>query len=182
LAQQSGIFSNKWLDQRFDWVIYLEPKELEHYLVYPSSGLGPVTDVRMTYRVNPRLAANHVDSTLHYEDLWYHEGRPVGCRRFGKLNIQSGWQGAICISDADSGHQNTPAEANAIVRLILEINLLNCNVTAVLVPSSMVSPLCDAMGQFQFFRTDGSAPPGPSRLEVLVCSGLSDRNFMVYKP
>ena len=180
-AEQS-IYSTAWLDQRYDWVIHLTPETHKEYLNYTGSRLHPITNVKAYFRVTPRLAPGHVDKTAHYEDLWYHDATPIGCRRYSQLTISNGWQGAVCLDGNDSAMENTGALANAIVRLMLDAALRTGSTTVALVPPGMVQQISNELGRFNFARTDDDTLDTATGIRLLVSSGNpNDRVFLVYK-
>src|ERR1700679_3666790 len=72
------------LNQRYDWVITVNVKILKDYLNYPTSNLVPMTKLSVIYRQTARLNQNQNRNTdpVQFEDLWYHECRVIGCRRY----------------------------------------------------------------------------------------------------
>jgi len=182
-AEQPAIYSHRWLDQRYDWAIFLEPRLLKDYLKYDGSRLTPVTSVKISYRVNPRLAVGKVDSVIAYEDLWYHEHIPIGCHRYGKLGLKQSWQGSICVLTDSDGRWSSPALANAIVRLMLDVGLTDCITVFVFVPPSMITSICSDLGRFGFLPTTDTSLSTESVVHLVVSSGdPNDRVFLIYKP
>lgn len=183
-AEQAPLYSDAWLDQRYDWVLYLELNTMKGYLNYPSSQLWPMVSVKVSYRVNPRLAAAGTpNKAVPYEELWYHEGRPIGCRRYTTLPIKKGWQGAVCISPTPDAAVQSPALANSIVRLLLDVSLINNVLTVVLVPPQTTSLISNDLGRFKFFPTKDNSLNGASLIHLFVSSGdPTDRLFLVYRP
>ncbi len=88
--QNLNYTSDSWIDARYDYTIYLKPKNLPNLLNYPTSGLHPITDVSVSYRVAPRFQPRSLQQ-VHYQDLWYHVSRPIGCVVFQnwKLNTKN---------------------------------------------------------------------------------------------
>ncbi|HEY9676800.1 MAG TPA: hypothetical protein V6C76_02275 [Drouetiella sp.] len=176
--------SDKWLDSRYDWVVYLTEKELANFLKYPTCSLYPVTKVEVSYRVAPRLQPKKNELT-HYEDLLYHVATPIGSRSFSKLSLSKGWQGAIVIRPASENAPttNTAALANAIVRLLLDVSLAKCSLTVVFAEPQIEQQVCDQLGQFRFFRTHDDSIDSPGTLRFVMSSGdIRDRTFVVYSP
>jgi hypothetical protein len=183
-AQESLIYgSDAWLDQRYDWVFYLNPKALPNYLNYPTSGLSPIVNMEVNYRIAPRLNQGNSNNQVHYEDLWYHDARAVGCRKYCKLPFKNEWQGAICVPATADATNHPGAIANAIIRLLLDVNLIKCTLVVVLAPPGQESVICDQLGQFKFFRTDDMSLDNSSSIHLLVSSGdIKDRTFLLYAP
>ncbi len=175
--------TNTWLDQRFDWVVHLKATPLHGYLNYPGSSLNPLKNVRVDYRLTPRLF-NQRDETMHFENLWYKDAVPIGChRRLAKLNLKAGWQGAIYIDDNQYANDSTPALTNAIVRTVLDVSLLGGVPVVVLAPPALVPKIASELGRYNFRTTnDDSLTPAPSVIQLMVSSDrVSDRIFLVYR-
>ena len=182
-AQNSRIYNDKWLDDRYDWVLYVESSKLENYLIYKPSQLAPLTDLKISYRVNPRLAQGKTRFKQPYENLWYHDATPVGCHRFcSSLPFQQGWQGAICVMN-ESDDVNIDALANAAVRLLLDVALKQGVTLWVLVPPDMVHIMSSALGRFGFSKSTEDMVTAPNGVFVIVSSGVeADRQFLRYHP
>lgn len=174
--------SDDWLDARYDWVIYLTPTRLEKYLSYPTSGIHPIDDVLVSYRVAPKFKTEILRQT-RYESLWYHGAQAIGRRQYAPLKLDPGWQGAIVIPDTADAYANPGALANAIIRLLLDVNLKKCSLTVVFASPSLGQQICDQIGQFRFLRTDDDSVASPGTLRFFVSSAdIRDRTFLVYKP
>jgi hypothetical protein len=181
--QKLNYTSDAWLDARYDWVAYLSPNTLSNYLNYPTSGLHPIVNVAVNYRVSPRFSKAEASKQVHYEDLWYHTAQPIGCRKFGKLAIGPGWQGAIVVPDTNDAASNPGAIANTIVRLLLDVNLAKCTLVLVFAPPQLEQQICDQLGQFNFFRTtDDSLGISNVAIGLCISSGdIRDRTFLVFQ-
>jgi hypothetical protein len=182
-AEQNLNFTDdSWINARYDWAIYLNPKSLPNFLNYPTSNLNPAVNVSVSYRVASRFHPRSLQQ-VHYEDLWYHGAQPIGCRMFSKLEIGPGWQGAIVIPPSSDANSNPGALANAIVRLLLDVNLKKCNLVVVFADPQVERQICDQLGQFKFFRTDDDSIASAGTLRFFVSSGdIRDRIFLVYEP
>lgn len=179
------MFSKEWNDLRFDWVITLDAQMLKNYFrTTGGSKLNEMAIIRSKYRINPRLAPGRVDKTTLYEYLWFHQHKPVGCRRVGTIKMDEGWQGMIYIPPSPDGHDYAPSQAAAIVRYLVEVASKGGILTVVLAPSDLVARICDELGHFSFYRTsDDEVGSGPSAVYLFVASGpKTDRTNMVFKP
>jgi hypothetical protein len=161
------------LNQRYDWVITVNVKILKDYLNYPTSNLAPMTKLSVVYRQTARLNQNQNRNTdpVQFEDLWYHECSVVGCRRYNPLGLTPGEQGAIRIIPSDDASQSSCAIANAVTRLLLDVGLLRCALTAVYVPIDAVDAVVADFAKFNFV----SQTPSPeksirSSMLLFICS------------
>lgn len=182
-AEQSFSFvDDNWISSRYDWAIYLYPKSLPNFLNYPTSGLSPGLNLIVNYKVAARFHPRSLEQ-IHYEDLWYHGATPIGCRMISKLEIGPGWQGAIVVPPSEEANRSAGAIANAIARLLLDVNLKKCTLVVVFAEPQLERQICDQLGLFRFHRTDDDALESPGTLRFFVSSGdIKDRTFMVYSP
>ncbi|HEY9718193.1 MAG TPA: hypothetical protein V6C69_12025, partial [Trichormus sp.] len=84
-ANDPPIYTQKWLDDRYDWVLFVDLSTLKNYLQYPGTNVGPILDAKISYHVNPRLAPNHENTVLRYEELWFNRAQAVGLKRYRPL-------------------------------------------------------------------------------------------------
>lgn len=143
--------------KRCDWVVLVRATKLPNYLNYPGSQLYPITEVRCSYL---KWANNAALGPIHYQDLWYHSGLPVGVHRYTKLPIDKFDMGMIYVQPSpDISDADTRALADAIIRMQLDLSLNNYIVTAVLVPDQMCQQLVSDFGSIGFHkRTSLSGP------------------------
>lgn len=138
--------------ERSDWVMVLSVTRLPDYLKYPGSKLCPITQVRVSY-------VNCLDKTpappALYEDLWYHDGKPVGCKRYSLITIkQFDRRGTIYLRPGKDASANTAAVANAIVRLSVDLNVHDVSAAAVIVPEEVHRQLVSDFSACGFFKRE----------------------------
>jgi hypothetical protein len=136
--------------ERSDWVMVLDVTQKPNYLKYPGSKLCPITQVRVSYLdCLGKLPARAV----LYEDLWYHDGQPIGCRRYSQMTIkQFDRRGTIFLKPGKDASANTPAVANAIVRLTVDLNVHDVSAAAVIVPEEVHRQLISDFSALSFFK------------------------------
>ncbi|MFN8553636.1 MAG: hypothetical protein U0103_19360 [Candidatus Obscuribacterales bacterium] len=131
------------------------------------------------YRVAARFNPKSLEQ-MHYEDLWYHGATPIGCRMFSKLEIGPGWQGAI-VAHHRMMQTRVGAIANAIARLLLDVNLKKCTLVVVFAEPQLERQICDQLSLFKFYKTNDDALESPGTLRFFLSSGdIKDRTFLVY--
>ena len=133
-----------------DWVLYVDANNVVHY----HTGFSySVINVRFTYRITPRLNnKDRVDlSPQVYEDFWYHEGAPLGLRRYRPFSIEKNKMGLILVRRSDDLPDQTRSVTNAIVRLTLELDLKELVVNEVVVPREIYQQVASDLGQYSFF-------------------------------
>ncbi|MBS1955385.1 MAG: hypothetical protein JST89_14465 [Cyanobacteria bacterium SZAS-4] len=144
-------FSDEVMNQRYDWVITADTSGMKNFLNYPGSGLHPVSKVKVSYRLTPRFGRERSSETVTYEELWYHECRPIGCRKMHQLGLEAGEQGVIYFRPARDVGDSHCAVANAMVRLILDAGLRRAMVGGVYIPAEIFDQVKSDLGQFNFF-------------------------------
>ncbi len=157
LADSSGPgdvddFSDEIMNQRFDWVITADTTSMKNFLKYQGSELHPLSKVKVTYRLTSRFGRQRASfDPVWYEDLWYHECKPVGCRKAHTLGVESGQQGVIHFRQTKDIAENHCAVANATVRLLLDTGLKSAMLSSVIVPVEIFDLVKGDLGQFNFF-------------------------------
>lgn len=149
-VDDADAYNDTYMALRYDYVVNIQSSELNNFLKYDGSKLFPVTKLAISYKYAPRNQEDKVAAPQHYEDLWYSQAAPVGCRRYAPLNISPGSKGAIFLSNTNSN--NPFAAANAAIRIILDSNLLRSNCSVVIVPREMFEAVSSAFGTFGFYR------------------------------
>jgi hypothetical protein len=157
--EQFDISNDGEMDRRFDWTITVKTSIDNAALNYPTSTLKPMSKLSADYRLTPRLSPDGTARPTRYEDLYYHEGKPIGCRLFNRLNIPANYQGAIRIVPSKDASESTAAIANAISRLCLDIGVRKAVLTVVFIPADIFSDVKDSLTQFNFYPTQGGPIP-----------------------
>jgi hypothetical protein len=145
--------TDDYLDRLNEWILYIDASNLKDCVDYRGSTLNPMTNVHVVFRLIPKPFRPTVDPTPHpYEDLWYHNGTPIGCRRHRQLGAGRNALGVIVVRDSGEVAEHTAAIANAIARLMVELyeNELPC--TAVIVPISIYNQLGDDLANCRFYK------------------------------
>lgn len=135
--------------ERSDWVIVLDATSLPNYLRYPGSRLCPITQVHVSYL---NCLGKSLARTVLYEDLWYRDGQPIGCRRYSLLNMGKFDRRGTIFVRPSAAIANTSALANAIVRLSVDLNAHDVAAAAVIVPEEMHKQLLSDFGTFGFYK------------------------------
>jgi hypothetical protein len=161
------------LSKRYDWVITINVKILKDYLNYPASNLTPMTKLSIVYKQTARLNQNQNRNTdpVQFEDLWYHDCSAIGCRRYAELGLTPGEQGAIRVVPSDDASRSSCAIANAVTRLLLDVGLLRCALSAVYVPIEAVDNVVSDFGKFNFVsQTPAPEKSVKSSMMLFLCS------------
>jgi hypothetical protein len=159
---------------RSDWVVLVRANKLPKYLNYSGSKLYPITAVRCSYM---KWTNGTAVGPIHYQDLWYHSGLPVGVHRYAKLPIDKFDMGIIYIqASQDNSDADTRSLADAIIRMELDLGLNNFVVKAVLVPEQMCQQLASDFGSIGFHQR--SSLSGPLASIHLVSNPISYDEYL----
>jgi hypothetical protein len=161
------------MDRRFDWLIDCKI-DSAIYLDYPGSKLKPVIKMSVTYRVNPRFGDNY-GKAVKYEELWFSQGKVIGCRRQHNLDIPETYQGAIRFFPTASAPFKASTISGAMAHLVLDTGLKNVVLNVVFLPIDVFYDVVNDMSSYNFHSGSSGAPAGPIRFQV--CSNplqLSD--------
>ncbi len=175
-------FSDDTMNKRYDWVIMADTTELKDFLKYPGSGLHPVSKVKVYYRLTPRFGRERGSyAPVAYEELWYHECRPIGCRKTHSLDIDSGQQGVLHFRPNKNFGNSHCAVANAIVRLMLDAGLKQAMVSCVYVPADIFDQVQSDLGQFNFFPYELKPETGiRSTMHIVLLSQPTGRESSLF--
>ncbi|MDZ4836605.1 MAG: hypothetical protein SGJ27_22740 [Candidatus Melainabacteria bacterium] len=143
-------FGERGLNIGNDWVIYVEAKNKKEFLNYKGSHLNPITNLRVIYRKTPRHSSDADITPRTYEDLWYHQGRALGSRRYCKLEIDETKRGIVIFRNSEDAVREPRAVANSIVKLTVELALKNVVCLGFVVPKEMYNDVILDLAHFGF--------------------------------
>lgn len=163
--------------ERSDWVMVVDAVQLPNYMKYPGSHLFPITQIRVNYL---NCLSDTPTRPIHYEDFWYHDGQPVGCRRYNLVDLnQLDRRGTIYVKAGKGTSANTAAVANVIVRLSVELNVHEASAAVVLVPEEVHRQLVSDFGSIGFFKR---AVQGGAQIAIrLVSNPRVFDEYLYYK-
>lgn len=140
------------LEEQYDWAMYMDVHDMKDMLKYQSSRLCPLTDVRVIYRplAHGVRAADYKKAQI-YEEFWYHDNMPIGLKRDQQLRIESNKFGIIFVQPRDGESDHTPAIANALVRILVDLWIHDIVVGYVVVPANRFNQMAGELGRFGFF-------------------------------
>jgi hypothetical protein len=159
-------FSEENLDANNDWIMYVKSNTLPNFLNYPGSALTPLTNVQAKCRITPEPGKPLSGTAPQlYEELWYHDGVPVGMRRFSNLPAIKHRLGTIMVDCTSNQPEEALALSNALVRLTVDLELLAADRSYVVVPRSIYEGVEDKLKRYKFLRRDGF---GADRRRVII--------------
>ncbi len=160
-AQSSEDSDDAWKD----WKVTISPSSLQHYLDYPGSSIHGITKVAINY------AQPDYSTSQSYEDLWYTQSKPIGCKRWQSLGITPGTAGVVQVINVNADQCGTVA--NAVLRMYVDLYLHKCMTKYIVVPHTRFNNIVASFRQQGFrppFVAPGSRFEEPSRISIEIMS------------
>lgn len=175
-------FDDSSLASRFDFIITVKTEILKDYMAYPGSTLKPITQCSITYKETGRLNKSKAGVVVKYEELWYHDCNAIGCRRYNLLKIEPGEQGIIRFLPSYDANRSACAIANVSTRLLLDIGLNHCALSAVSVPVGTISDVVGAFEKLNFLPFIPKPDTGVSAsMAIYICSEpFGEKRYLYY--
>jgi hypothetical protein len=158
-ADLKADLTDDYLKGEYDWAMFLNVQDVDHYLNYSGSKLHPLTKVRVYFNTYQRRSQSGSGSATAvtapaklYEELWYYQGKPVGLRRRNQLNIAPDSSGALVVGQSDGAPEHSLALANALVRLALELQFQHIVTSVVMVPQETYDAITADLGYYRFYN------------------------------
>lgn len=142
-----------YLGNEFKWSMVLYLPDVKDNLNYMGSTLHPLTKVSVSF--NEYLSAGNVQSKA-YEEFWYHKKAILGMRRHNQVRLAAGSEGAIILcprTEAESSDCSS-AIANALVRVILDVQFRGAVTTLVVVPDADYQSIVGALERYGFYSEE----------------------------
>jgi hypothetical protein len=162
------INSDYEMDRRYDWTMDVKVTNAKNYLNYAGSRLKPLVKLSISYRMNPRFSKAPT-KFIDYEELWYQEGRAVGCRRLHNLDIPGTYQGALRVVPSPDADEHSEAVSGAIPRLVLDLALRNCVISMLFVPKDIFYNTISGLSRYNFYQSTSGAA-GATSIHLLFVS------------
>jgi len=148
-SPEDGDALEKRLARMYDWTLLFEAHPMPKFMHYKESGLQPYVLVRSVWRASPRGGNPRLLPSGTFQDLWFHQGKAVGCRHYFHPEVELQQQGAFVVRKATDPEQLRPI-ANSLVRTLLECQTENIPAGNVIVPSDLYDSLEAELRQLQF--------------------------------
>jgi hypothetical protein len=115
-----------------DWILQaqtgISAKEFQH----ASFAMRPIVGVAVNY-----FRVNDETHKTAFEELWYHNGKPLGIARDHQLEMAPGQNVAVQVLESPTAYDpEHKAAANTIMRLVLNILIKHDKISYVKVPDS----------------------------------------------
>lgn len=171
-------FDAEKFEETADWMIRLSARDLKDYLKFKGSPFHPLVCVTVTSQV--RQGTGVWNQKRSYQTMWFHNGAPVGCRRFESLKLPKDSQGIIKIERSLEGPQNTKALINATLRLLPDIYLQQSVPLVVVVPHEMCQSTESDLSSFRFYKVKATTGDASALILHMVSSPAGYDRYFYY--
>lgn len=163
-------YSPRVVDSANDWILYIDVQKRKEFLNYRGSNLNPITSLKVTSRKTPRHTPGVEAVQRTYEELWYHQGRALGSRRYNKHEIQQQKQGIIFVRPSEDALSEPRAVAHAAIKLTIELILKDIIVLGVVIPRDMYKDVVADMAHFGFQAKEDTLKYGGRQTSIYLLS------------
>lgn len=139
-------------------------------------------DLRVDLRTYPRDRTLPLNTV--YEDLWYHDKKPIGLRRHNEIAVPAQSIGAIIVcqpNGTSDAEERTEEVTDAILRLIVDAQFRKAVTGLVLVPANEYESIASALSQYNFFPAGPRVQVGPVNLHLRAYPEGPDAFFYFQK-
>lgn len=165
----------------YDFVAILKTSRLDQLTNYRASRLKPLGQVAVSYKAHSRSNKDQVLASTPYEDLWYHDYTPIGCRRYRQMPPECTGFGAIRVLPSNDAAEFPGAIANAVIRLLIDMNVHGCACQNVIIPRDIFGSVFSAFSHFGFYEvTSRPETVIPGRITLTLLSDPPGDSKRVY--
>lgn len=166
-------------EPRGDWQVRLETKDIKHFLDYKGCELNPVTSVKVFF--SKRGTDSKWTGEQLYEDLWFHDGAAIGCRRYIDLPDIGGQTGELLIADTEDVEVQLRSVVNAVVRLMLDLGLRDSVVLDAVAPDNLYDECSEELSHMSFYETKSASAYDSMVMLKLVAVSRPTQKYFVFK-
>lgn len=145
-ADAPALMTEEELLTRTNWVMDVTCTKVRNYMDFPPYKFYPVTQMRITFI---KCSGREPEAPVPYEDLWYHDGQPIGLKRYSTLQLNRYQPGTIFVNASPEVSANTIALANTIIRLSVD-TVASGSEASVVVPEELHRQLITDFGTYGF--------------------------------
>jgi hypothetical protein len=175
-AQDSGETMQEFVQRTTSWMIYFDVEVLKQYLNYPGTQFAEPAVVRVTYQIRGKEEWGNREN---YEDLWFHNGTPLGQHRYRALPRLYG-DGVILVNQSPALNSQARSVARALPRILLDIIVSKSILRSVYLPDEIYGDVVNELSSSGFKRF--TLVRGGTRLIMLHIESFPSHNqiYMYY--
>lgn len=129
-----------------DWILRVDTEEQPRQLAYKGTSFVPVAKVGVQYS-----RASEQQKKKQFEYVWYHDGKPIGMERAGKLEMPDREVAAIEVHHKkQGGTEEYKAAANIILRLFIDTYHNGNSIAYVQVPANSFRQINEELRKLKF--------------------------------
>ncbi len=180
-AEFTAALSDSYLENNYQWAMYIDLQDANYYLNYSNSLLYPLSKIRVHFRqfISPNSTQPKKEPSKVYEEFWYHGSSPIGLRERHKLDCDSSVLGAIVVGKLKGNSERTNAVGNALLRLLLDLHFQQIYESAVIVPAEQYDSLIRYFQNYHFFIGTQAPAEGP-QMSIRMLSYPAGRDTTLY--
>ncbi len=163
----------------YDDVIELQCDEQKNYINFNGSRLNPVTKINVSCRLDTKH--DKLAPLKEYEDLWYCQSDPIGCKKLHPLAVKSRDQVAILVINERLNDAEIAALATALVALRLELSLNRNLIAVVRIPNETLAPLVDQLRKQNFVPYKDLSRPVQTLIPIPLETNLGKRETLSFQ-
>jgi hypothetical protein len=181
-GQTAGYDFERILNKQYDWLLYCDMETVPNYMQYKGSPMNPIVRFIVKYRVTNHFQRNAMpDNPIKYEEIWYHDGKAVGLKRYTDFFPSTMQQGALYFRSLGDAQVTdyTREVANLAVRLTMDVYCKRSIMAAAIVPAGAFENVASYLQYYNFFTLEeASGGRGENMsLHMLSFPRTKDRYF-----
>jgi hypothetical protein len=158
-ADQGGTSYERILARQYEWVFYTDMEIVPKYMQYKGSTMNPIIRFAVTYqltRPTSRRMSDPPPPGIKYEEIWYHDGKAIGLKRYNQIYPGPLQQGAIYFrSNDDVNLCDYPREmCNCCIRLMMDTYAKRSIMAGAMVPMQCFDIFGTYLQYYNFFTLD----------------------------
>lgn len=166
---------------KFDDVIELDCQEQPGYINFAGAQLKPVVRVRVFCKCGTRH--NQFAEETKYQDMWFKNGSPIGCKHFITLPIKERGRIGVFLKNPDTlNDAEITACAAALVKLRLEATLNKNIIDTVRIPSYMYERIKLELQKQNFFSYKQNSLRITTLIAIPLETDVGKREVMCFIP
>lgn len=132
------------------WRIFLSARVLKNYLNYKTSGLYPVTEVTVAYKVRD-MKTWEWQPQRTYEKFWFSNGKVIGLKRYEQLPLTADMSGNVVVLQTQDNSEQPAPIVGTVLYLYVDLQLKNVQFGGVIVPKQDFDQLSAELARHMFY-------------------------------
>jgi hypothetical protein len=160
------------------WRIFLSARVLKNYLNYKTSGLYPVTEVTVVYKVRD-MKTWEWQPQRTYEKFWFSNGKVIGLKRYEQLPLTADMSGNVVVLQTQDNSEQPAPIVGTVLQLYVELQLKNVQFGGVIVPKQDFDELSAELARHMFYPKQIISDEVGALLRMVAVPGGIDKYFFL---